>query len=87
MILADDEILKAQKDYAAREFSRNRTGLSVPLGGWRRDKCLLEAQARHIYEWGEEKCDEHGWLSYISRRACPECWEELREELYGKEMS
>ena len=48
---------------------------------------VSKAQAKKIYEWGNEECYDHngeqrkeqGWR--VKRRECYECWQELLKEL------
>ena len=51
-------------------------------------KAGTKAQAKKIYEWGDEDCEKHPYTSRSKgeaynrkRHRCPECWQELLKEL------
>jgi len=51
-------------------------------------RAIALAQARQIWEWGEEDCP-HAYSSganvyrqiKLKRRECPECWQQLKQKI------
>ena len=74
MILLDDK----ERDILLEEFQDT-------YQDWSRDNLLAffnKAQAKKIYEWGEEQCQGHHTSGiWFKRRECTKCWQDLRQKL------
>ena len=58
-------------------------GTTDELPSMRVRQSIVKAQAKKIYEWGNEDCPHtHDILLHIySKRQCEECWQVLYEEI------
>ncbi|MCK4388091.1 MAG: hypothetical protein KAW00_04890 [Dehalococcoidia bacterium] len=74
-ILDTEEIIEA-----AKPFHGNLNQQKI---GFDRDLAVARAQAKHTYEWGNERCEEHwkgGGTPYKKKRECYLCWQLLLEK-------
>ena len=55
-------------------------GTTDELPSMRVRQSIVKAQAKKIYEWGNERCRNHAG-AIVKRRSCGECWQALYAEI------